>query len=446
MSDIVVNVVNLSKRYQIGVVNPYQEIGANIRSTLRRVKRKLFNQPQPEIVNSNANGNLIWALKDINFEVERGQVVGIIGRNGAGKSTLLKILSRITKPTSGYADIYGRLGALLEVGVGFHPELTGRENIYLNAAILGLAKPDIDRRFDEIVEFAELEKFIDTPVKRYSSGMYVRLAFSVSAHLDPDILVLDEVLSVGDAAFQKKCLGKMNDVAGDGRTILFVSHAMSSILSFCTRCILLEQGQIVADGMPSTVVDQYLQSQNLNMDRKTGLTTPIDFSAMPTSVSDAERPHKRHGNYKAVFKYVTVIPLDDFGKPTAVHYVGRNLLIEVGVEAFEKVQDANISLAIFDVETNTRLVDVNTALRAEFVSLDPGQNIKVSFTLHDLLLKPGMYRIGMWMGRKNVEDIDSIPNVCTFAVEINPENTFHDQIFPGFYQVQFDQTIEFTAP
>ena len=204
----------------------------------------------------------LWALRDVSFDVKRGEVVGIIGRNGAGKSTLLKILSRITEPTSGLAEIHGRVGSLLEVGTGFHPELTGRENIYLNGAILGMRRTEIDRQFDEIVAFAEIERFLDTPVKRYSSGMYVRLAFAVAAHLEPEILLVDEVLAVGDMAFQKKCLAKMKDVAQLGRTILFVSHNMQAIQQLCQRTILLKQGQISFSGRSTDAILRYYGSEN----------------------------------------------------------------------------------------------------------------------------------------------------------------------------------------
>jgi len=204
----------------------------------------------------------IWALRDINFEVEQGQVLGIIGRNGAGKSTLLKILSRITEPTTGTVTIQGRVGSLLEVGTGFHPELTGRENIYLNGAILGMKRIEIDRKMDEIIEFSEVEQFIDTPVKRFSSGMYLRLAFAVAAHLEPEILVVDEVLAVGDAEFQKKCLGKMGDVANQGRTVLFVSHNMSAVLRLTNETILIDKGQITMRGPSAETVDYYLSAGN----------------------------------------------------------------------------------------------------------------------------------------------------------------------------------------
>lgn len=204
--------------------------------------------------------NTIWALKDVSFEVEQGEILGIIGRNGAGKSTLLKILSRITEPSEGYAEIFGRVGSLLGVGTGFHPELSGRENVFLSGAILGMKKSEIERKFDEIIAFAEVEKFIDTPIKHYSSGMHIRLGFAVAAHFEPEILLVDEVLSVGDAAFQKKCLGKMGDVAKDGRTVLFISHNMGAVRSLCSRAILLEQGKIINDGDPSELISQYLLS------------------------------------------------------------------------------------------------------------------------------------------------------------------------------------------
>jgi lipopolysaccharide transport system ATP-binding protein len=208
---------------------------------------------------SNGHAPTIWALKDVSFEVQRGEVIGVIGRNGAGKSTLLKVLSRITEPTEGSAQIHGRVGSLLEVGTGFHPELTARENIFLNGAILGMRKAEIRRKFDEMVAFAEVERFIDTPVKHYSSGMYVRLAFAVAAHLEPEILIVDEVLAVGDVAFQKKCLGRMGDAAKGGRTVLFVSHNMLALRGLCTRALCLESGRLVEDGAAGQVVSHYLQ-------------------------------------------------------------------------------------------------------------------------------------------------------------------------------------------
>ncbi len=258
MSNIAVKVEGLSKQYRIGKQESYRTFRDTITSALTAPARRVAGLLSG---NASAAANLtetIWALRDINFEVKHGEVVGIIGRNGAGKSTLLKILSRITEPTEGTIDIFGRVGALLEVGTGFHPELTGRENVYLNGAILGMSRDDIRRKFDEIVDFAGVEKFIDTPVKHYSSGMGLRLGFAVAAHLEPDILIVDEVLAVGDAEFQKKCIGKMSDVAGEGRTVLFVSHNMAAVQQMCTRVVWLDKGTLVNDGAVHETLKYYV--------------------------------------------------------------------------------------------------------------------------------------------------------------------------------------------
>jgi lipopolysaccharide transport system ATP-binding protein len=256
MSDISIRVENLSKQYRIGAKKQKdrtlrEALTEGVSSSVRRIGKPAQNP--------DAN-NMIMALDDVTFNINYGEAVGIVGRNGAGKTTLLKILSRITKPTSGKAVLYGRVGSLLEVGTGFHPELTGRENIYLNGAILGMHRQEIDTKFDEIVDFSDLEKFLDTPVKRYSSGMYTRLAFAVAAHLDPEILLVDEVLAVGDLEFQKKCLGKMETVASEGRTVIYVSHNMPSTLRLCKRGIVLDKGQIKMDGPVTEAVSFYINS------------------------------------------------------------------------------------------------------------------------------------------------------------------------------------------
>lgn len=255
MTNIAIRVENLSKQYRIGVLQERPDTLRDLlTSNVQRVGRWFTRDGEAR----SEGPSHIWALKDISFEVERGQVLGIVGRNGAGKSTLLKVLSRVTDPTLGYGEIHGRVGSLLEVGTGFHPELSGRENIYLNGAILGMRREEIDRKFDEIVEFSEVGKFIDTPVKRFSSGMYLRLAFAVAAHLEPEILVVDEVLAVGDAEFQRKCLGKMSDVAQEGRTVLFVSHNMSAVLRLTQETIVLDQGKMVMRAPTPEAVDHYL--------------------------------------------------------------------------------------------------------------------------------------------------------------------------------------------
>jgi lipopolysaccharide transport system ATP-binding protein len=248
----IISVQNLSKRYEIGVL---RSDGGTLRESLAG-----FFKSAGRSKNNGQNGGrrTIWALKDINFEVEQGELIGIVGRNGAGKSTLLKILSRITEPTTGRADVYGRIGSLLEVGTGFHPELSGRENVYLNGSILGMKRVEIDRKFDEIVAFAEIEKFLDTSVKRYSSGMYMRLAFSVAAHLEPEILLVDEVLAVGDGDFQAKCLAKMQEVAREGRTVIYVSHNLGSVSKLCPRAFLLAGGEMIAEGLTGEVIGEYV--------------------------------------------------------------------------------------------------------------------------------------------------------------------------------------------
>jgi lipopolysaccharide transport system ATP-binding protein len=255
----IIKVENLGKRYRIGEREPYRTIRDSITRAAvapwRGLRARLAGQTRV------ADSSHVWALREVSFEVRPGEVLGIIGRNGAGKSTLLKLLSRITEPTTGRIELYGRVGSLLEIGTGFHPELTGRENIHLSGAIMGMRRAEIARKFDQIVAFAEIEQFVDTPVKRYSSGMYVRLAFAVAAHLDPEILLIDEVLAVGDIAFQKKCLGKMSDVAHQGRTVIFVSHNMASIESLCSACLMLRGGRLDSSGSPQKIIAHYIANE-----------------------------------------------------------------------------------------------------------------------------------------------------------------------------------------
>jgi lipopolysaccharide transport system ATP-binding protein len=258
MSESIISVENLSKCYKIG---RQSDKGDGLRHVLEQAVRAPVNWFRPEARAKRSKTEDFWAVKDLSLEIKRGEMMGIIGRNGAGKSTFLKLLSRITEPTTGRIRLRGRVASLLEVGTGFHPELTGRENIYLNGAILGMSRVEIKRKFDEIVEFSEIGKFLDTPVKRYSSGMYVRLAFAVAAHLEPEILIVDEVLAVGDAEFQKKCLGKMEDVSTkEGRTVILVSHQMPAIQNLCTRCILMDRGRLIQQGPTEEIVNAYMSN------------------------------------------------------------------------------------------------------------------------------------------------------------------------------------------
>jgi lipopolysaccharide transport system ATP-binding protein len=324
MSDTTISVESLSKKYKIGQTKRHYDtlrdaLVAGLQAPLQRWRR---NGTEPE-------EDIIWALKDVSFEVKRGEVVGVIGRNGAGKSTLLKILSQITEPTSGKALINGRIGSLLEVGTGFHPELTGRENIFLNGAILGMQRVEINRRFDAIVAFSEIERFLDTPVKRYSSGMYVRLAFAVAAHLEPEILLVDEVLAVGDAGFQRKCLGKMEDVAREGRTVLFISHNMLAIQSLCDRALWLEHGHIQEAGSSKTVVSKYL----------------LRFDSLSSS-KEWQGTNEAPGNEFVRLCWARVIPED--GTPLSQMTVDTPLRLEFGYENMVAKGEQSVSIHVSD--------------------------------------------------------------------------------------------------
>lgn len=303
MSDVAISVERLSKLYRLGLREETPDtLAGNLLSWLK-APAKNFKQLRSltHFSPDDNSDDVLWALRDVSFEVKRGEVVGIVGRNGAGKSTLLKILSRITEPTSGRVVVNGRVGSLLEVGTGFHPELTGRENVYMNGTILGMSKVEIDRKFDEIVDFSGIEKFLDTPIKRYSSGMKVRLAFAVAAHLEPEILIIDEVLAVGDAVFQKKCLGKMETVAREGRTILFVSHQMEAVLNLCSRCFLLDNGGLAKEGESEAVVLDYMkrmvkQGQADGSIKREDRKGAGNFKFKKTWLED------KHGNVVNVFK------------------------------------------------------------------------------------------------------------------------------------------------
>lgn len=336
-SETAIRISGLSKSYQIArerdvrATNLGEAIVERIRNPLKRSQTETF-----------------WALKEIDLEIKKGEVVGVIGRNGAGKSTLLKILSRITEPTNGRIELFGRVGSLLEVGTGFHPELTGRENIYLNGAILGMRKSEITRQFDAIVDFAEVEKFLDTPVKRYSSGMYVRLAFAVAAHLNPEILIVDEVLAVGDAEFQKKCLGKMKDVACSGRAVLFVSHQFESIRKLCSRAVLLSQGSVAVDGAVDTVMDHYATNVSRLPDEWVGCIAD-DFLAI-------ERVRIFQSENETSFFTTNVVSLEiEFRCLSAIPNIalGITILSEHGTEILYSHIDDNWPHPIGKLETGS---------------------------------------------------------------------------------------------
>jgi lipopolysaccharide transport system ATP-binding protein len=420
---IAIRVENLGKRYRIGQQEQYlalrdvlarsltaplrylrsqvgkfscSQVSSSPPSNLRTVERANVPTVQP------VNDGIIWALKDVSFEVKQGEVVGIIGRNGAGKSTLLKLLSRITRPTDGCAKVYGRVGSLLEVGTGFHPELTGRENTYLNGAILGMKKAEIDRKFDEIVAFAEVEKFIDTPVKHYSSGMHMRLAFAVAAYLEPEILLVDEVLAVGDAEFQKKCLGLMGEVAKGGRTVLFVSHNLLALQSLCTRGILLTSGRISAEGPIKAVIDQYLNSGREQSGEVCWATPDVAL-----------------GNTRVCLKAVRIV---SDGIITGDVDISKECSIEVDYWNLEENSRRLVSIHLY----NSTGVCVLTSANTPSVSLQPDEwytrrypigLFRTSCTIPGCFLNDGLHSITVYINERGAQDnVLLARDVLTFTV------------------------------
>ena len=382
MSRTVIQVEGLGKRYRIGEREPYLALRDLFGNALRAPVRLLRTAVSSA---ENHQPQHIWALKDVSFEVDEGEVVGIIGRNGAGKTTLLKILARVTRPTEGYAEVRGRMGSLLEVGTGFHYELTGHENTYLSGAILGMKKKEIERKFDEIVAFAEVEKFIDTPLKHYSSGMQMRLAFSIAAHLEPEILLVDEVLAVGDAAFQKKCLGKMGDVARQGRTVLFVSHNMSAILNLCSRVFLLESGCLAKEGLAQDTVKHYLAALQTV---RTG-----DLSAF------REREGRGHVRFTRVWFE------DDQGCPVE-HAMSGQLLALVALyqsQSEERLRNCRVSIAVEDIFGQPLFV-CSTEMSVN-ETLDLASSGGVRCVIPRLPLSQGKYSVTLFLEvNREVED------------------------------------------
>ncbi|MDH1601294.1 ABC transporter ATP-binding protein [Empedobacter sp. GD03739] len=385
--NIVLDVENVSKQYRLG------EVGTGtLQHDIKRWWANIRGKEDPYLKIGETNdrtqkgdSDYVWALKDINFQVEQGQAVGIIGRNGAGKSTLLKLLSRVTKPTTGSIKYKGRIASLLEVGTGFHPEMTGRENIYLNGAILGMTRKEITRKFDEIVDFAGVERYIDTPVKRYSSGMYVRLAFAVAAHLESEILIVDEVLAVGDAEFQKKCLGKMGDVTkGEGRTVLFVSHNISSVKQLCNYGIYMKNGLISQTGEIEEIINIYLSDfNNKNSVFKT----------------------KVQRNELIYFKEVKI--LNELNIPTAIFDYDDKIIIEVNIENLSIITDSKLFITVNDLFEN-RIFSSETNIIKD--------KDRYVLEIESKFLAVGNYNLTLFIHIPKLKRYDEINNVCHFEV------------------------------
>ena len=412
----VISIENISKSYRLGTIG-----SGTLREDLQSWWHRKRGLPDPNLRVDQAHlaieGHTLWALQNVSLEVEQGEVLGIIGRNGAGKSTLLKILSRVTAPTSGHIRVKGRVASLLEVGTGFHPELTGRENVFLNGAILGMTKAEVLRKFDEIVAFSEIEQFIDTPVKRYSSGMYVRLAFAVAAHLDPEILVVDEVLAVGDADFQKKCLGKMGAVADEGRTVIFVSHNMTAVRDLCASAICLERGQIVDQGEPTTVVDQYLQRGAMfEMDRTW------------------DNPRTAPGNDKVRLCSARIV--QDLPTPGKLITIETPLCLHV--EVWNQMADANIH---FTVHLST-VLGMGVFSVASQARRRPRGLIRVSMKIPGHFLNDGIYRLALQVVCDGSQTMYLHKDLLGFEVhDIEREGFWHGK-WPGVVRPEMEWHTE----
>ena len=413
----VIQVKGLSKLYRLGAIGT----GTITRDLERWFKMKIRGQEDPFLKIGETNvrskkgvNDVVYALKDINFEVQQGEALGIIGKNGAGKSTLLKIISRVTSPTIGKINIKGRVASLLEVGTGFHPELNGRENIYLNGAILGMRKKEITRKLDEIIDFSGVERYIDTPVKRYSSGMYVRLAFAVAAHLESEILIVDEVLAVGDAEFQKKCLGKMGEVSkGEGRTVLFVSHNMAAISALCNRVILLKDGMFNYSGNVEETLMQYLASRIIDSN---GI---MNFNG---------NEPERFGEKKYA-KWLSIKLLNQNNNETDILRMGGKMKISLEVEIFKPSDDFEIGIGIGNLQEVYSHYLVSTW--EGFSSIKKTGNSIIEVEIPQLVLFPGNYLISIWICIKGAYYDDAIHNAIQFRVEEGKVNQ-HDTYFERF--------------
>jgi len=423
VSDIVIKVEGLGKLYRIGPREPYRALRDSLTDFLYAPFRRLkaIVRPTPREREHAADTEYIWALRDASFEVRQGEVLGVIGANGAGKTTLLKLLSRITEPTEGYTEIHGRVGSLLEVGTGFHPELTGRENIFLNGAILGMKRAEIERKFDEIVAFADIDRFIDTPVKRYSSGMYVRLAFAVAAHLEPEILLVDEVLAVGDAAFQKKCLGKMGDVARGGRTVLLVSHNMGAIRQLCRRCLWIHGGRVKEDGDASLVVDAYLAASDSS-------------SATPTATFPEDSG--KDSQLRAVRL------LNDKGEPTKTFSCDGPVIFELVYQVHRQVSGLYGCFQVSkDDGTAVMLSYSHDAIPNRLDNLPTGTHV-IRVTIPPRTLGRGQYRVQFSTARGFVGDtaVDDCGTICSFSLD--DLTTLQGNLRIGYFSTLLEWRVE----
>jgi lipopolysaccharide transport system ATP-binding protein len=397
MSDSSIIVDGVSKQYRIGSNTPHRDVRRMLTWPVRAATSLFRSNGHSNDSDATESSDYIWALKDVSFEVKRGEVLGIIGRNGAGKSTILRILSRVTDPTHGQCELYGRVGSLLEVGTGFHPELTGRENTYQNAAILGMRSAEVNRRFDEIVEFAEIGKFIDTPVKRYSSGMYTRLAFAVAAHLQPEILIVDEVLAVGDAGFQRKCIQKMGQVAGGGRTVLFVSHNMGSITELCDRVILLKDGRVATTGTPDEIVKLYLEEGS---------------SAGRVDLRDPERRTYNEGSMR-----LTSIAAHDETKNVAQAFMfDDDIHLRIGVDG-EAGRQFNVAITLYSAMGHELVTYCNTDMNAT-MTLEQNETV-VELTFRNIFA-PGEYYLSVAVQDSFSRRQDRAEHCLTFQSEGMP--------------------------
>jgi len=386
----IIKVEKLSKQYRVGT-------RSIARPTLREAFIGKFASTLPwRARNESKEDRLLWALRDVSFEITQGEVVGIIGRNGAGKSTLLKILSRVTKPTAGSADLYGTVGSLMEVGTGFHPDLTGRENIYLNGTLLGMKRQEIARRFDEIVSFAEMEQFLDMPVKHYSTGMYLRLAFAVAAHLEPEILLLDEVLAVGDAAFQNKCLRKMKEVSQQGRTVLFVSHNMAAIQQMCSRVFLIQSGMLSEEGTAASVTARYLADASRREDGD------FDLSNHPSRLPGCSSVIQRLRLY------------DDGGTPTMRFHPDETMVAEIHINPDTTIREPRVALSIED-STGQRITTAATYFQQSHLP-DIFAPSRIRCRLPQLRLGSGEYLLSVSLDNKYLGMIDGLHNAARFEV------------------------------